>query len=118
MQRIYEPGDLIEAQLLLGMLASEGVEAHLAGGHLLGGIGELPLMGLLGLLVEDEDAERGRDRAELGIRPGAVVRILDKAPFDGPITRWVDDVAGAGGAERAVGTGLAAHVSVEPAGTE
>ena len=40
-----------------GMLASEGVEAHLAGGHLLGGIGELPAFGLLGLLVEDEDAE-------------------------------------------------------------
>ncbi|MGA4636311.1 putative signal transducing protein [Pseudomonas solani] len=60
MQRIYEPGDLIEAELLVGMLASEGIEAHLAGGHLLGGIGELPLMGLLGLLVEDEDAERAR----------------------------------------------------------
>ncbi|BAN50532.1 DUF2007 domain-containing protein [Metapseudomonas resinovorans] len=58
MRRIYEPHDLIEAELLLGMLASEGVEAHLAGGHLLGGVGELPMFGLLGLLVEDEDAER------------------------------------------------------------
>ncbi|WP_271410790.1 putative signal transducing protein [Pseudomonas sp. Q1-7] len=58
MRRIYEPRDLIEAELLLSMLASEGVEAHLAGGHLLGGIGELPVCGLLGLLVEDEDAER------------------------------------------------------------
>ena len=68
--------------------------------------------------VQDEDAERLRYLAELGIRPGAVVRILDKAPFDGPITLWVDDVAGAGGAARAVGTGLAAQVYVEPAGTE
>ncbi|QEY64823.1 DUF2007 domain-containing protein [Metapseudomonas lalkuanensis] len=58
MRRIYEPRDLIEAELLMGMLASEGVEAYLAGGHLLGGIGELPVSGLLGLLVEDEDAER------------------------------------------------------------
>ncbi|WP_103103049.1 DUF2007 domain-containing protein [Pseudomonas sp. LFM046] len=58
MRRIYEPRDLIEAELLLGMLASEGVDAHLAGRHLLGGIGELPVFGLLGLLVEDEDAER------------------------------------------------------------
>ncbi|MBT8768832.1 putative signal transducing protein [Pseudomonas boanensis] len=60
MQRIYEPQDLIEAELLLGMLASEGVEAHLAGGHLLGAIGELPPAGLLGLLVEDQQAERAR----------------------------------------------------------
>ena len=60
MQRIYEPQDLLEAELLLGMLASEGVEAHLAGRHLLGAMGELPALGLLGLLVEDEEAERAR----------------------------------------------------------
>nr|WP_286947997.1 DUF2007 domain-containing protein [Pseudomonas sp. UBA6718] len=60
MQRIYEPQDLLEAELLLGMLASEGVEAYLAGRHLLGAVGELPALGLLGLLVEDEEAERAR----------------------------------------------------------
>jgi len=60
MQRVYEPQDLLEAELLLGMLASEGVEAHLAGRHLLGAVGELPALGLLGLLVEDDDAERAR----------------------------------------------------------
>ncbi|WP_263147613.1 DUF2007 domain-containing protein [Pseudomonas sp. RIT-PI-AD] len=60
MQRVYEPQDLLEAQLLLGMLASEGVEAHLTGGHLLGAVGELPVCGLLGLLVEDAQATRAR----------------------------------------------------------
>ena len=60
MQRIYEPQDLLEAELLLRMLASEGVEAHLAGRHLLGAVGELPALGLLGLLVEDEEVERAR----------------------------------------------------------
>lgn len=60
MQRIYEPQDLLEAELLLGMLASEGVEAHLAGRHLLGAVGELPTLGLLALVVEDEDAEHAR----------------------------------------------------------
>jgi hypothetical protein len=60
MQRIYEPQDLLEAELLVGVLASEGVEAHLAGRHLLGAVGELPALGLLGLLVEDDDAERAR----------------------------------------------------------
>ena len=58
MQRVYEPQDLLEAQLLLGMLASEGITAHLAGQQLLGAMGELPAAGLLGLMVADEQAQR------------------------------------------------------------
>ena len=61
--------------------------------------------------VGDDDAERLRYLAELGIRPGAVVRILDRAPFDGPITLWID--AAGGGAARAIGVALAAEVLVE-----
>ena len=66
--------------------------------------------------VMDDDAERLRYLAELGIRPGAVVRILDRAPFDGPITLWVGDAAG--GVARAVGPALAAQVFVESLGAE
>ncbi len=47
MQRIYEPENLMEGELLQGMLASEGVEAHLVGRDLLGAAGELPVF-LLG----------------------------------------------------------------------
>jgi len=61
MQRIYEPADLIEAELLGGMLANEGISSHLGGRHLVGGIGELPGMGLLHLWVEDSEAERARE---------------------------------------------------------
>lgn len=61
--------------------------------------------------VQDEDAERLRYLAELGIRPGALLRVLDKAPFDGPITLWIDD--GGGGTSRAVGVALAEQVFVE-----
>ncbi len=60
MQRIYEPQDLLEAELLSGMLASEGIEAHVTGGHLLGAVGELPACGLLGLLVANQQAEHAR----------------------------------------------------------
>jgi DtxR family transcriptional regulator, Mn-dependent transcriptional regulator len=60
--------------------------------------------------VQDEDAERLRYLAELGIRPGALVRILDRAPFDGPITLWVDSPGG--GMTRAIGMSLAAEVLV------
>ncbi|MFL5620061.1 MAG: metal-dependent transcriptional regulator [Gemmatimonadaceae bacterium] len=66
--------------------------------------------------VMDEDGERLRYLAELGIRPGSIIRLLDRAPFDGPITLWVGD--GAGGVTRAVGPALAAQVFVESLGAE
>lgn len=60
MRRIYEPQDLIEAEMLIGMLASEGISVHLCGWHLVGALGELPLGGLLGLLVDDAEALRAQ----------------------------------------------------------
>jgi hypothetical protein len=56
MQRVYEPQDLMEGELLLSMLASEGIDAYLTGRHLAGAVGELPACGLLGLMVEDAQA--------------------------------------------------------------
>lgn len=61
MQRIHEPVDLIEAQMLLGMLHSEGIVAYLQGADLMGGMGELPALGLLGLMVADEHAQYARE---------------------------------------------------------
>jgi len=60
MQRVYEPASLMEAQLLLGMLRSEGVLAHLAGADLMGGMGDLPAMGLLSLNVDNDQADYAR----------------------------------------------------------
>lgn len=60
MKRVYEPQDLMEGELLKRVLASEGIECHLVGGHLVGAVGELPACGLLGMLVGDDDAERAR----------------------------------------------------------
>ncbi|MBF6623360.1 MAG: DUF2007 domain-containing protein [Pseudomonas stutzeri] len=60
MQRIYEARDLLEAEMLIGMLAGEGVEAFLTGRHLIGAVGELPAAGLLGLMVGDDQAEHAR----------------------------------------------------------
>lgn len=60
MRRIYEPEGMLEAQLLVAMLASEGISAHLSGEHLLGAVGELPAQGLLGLQVADAQAERAQ----------------------------------------------------------
>ncbi len=60
MRRIYEPESLLEAEMLAGMLVSEGVEVHVVGRDLVGAAGELPLQGLLGLAVADEQAEYAR----------------------------------------------------------
>jgi hypothetical protein len=61
MQRIYEPENLMEGELLQGMLESEGITAHLVGRDLLGGTGELPIYGLLALAVENEQAVYARE---------------------------------------------------------
>ncbi|WP_296257919.1 MULTISPECIES: DUF2007 domain-containing protein [unclassified Pseudomonas] len=60
MRRIYEPENMMEGELLQSMLASEGIDSHITGRHLLGGVGELPVFGLLGLAVNDDQAERAR----------------------------------------------------------
>lgn len=60
MQRIYEPANLMEAEMLLSMLASEGIGAHLAGRDLVGGMGELPAIGLLSVVVDNDQAEYAR----------------------------------------------------------
>ena len=61
MQRIYEPANLMEGEMLKGMLASEGIEAHLVGRDLVGGTGELPIFGLLGLAVDNDKAQYARE---------------------------------------------------------
>ena len=61
MRRVHEPSDLGEGELLVAVLAGEGVRAHLLGGYLLGAQGELPVAGLLSIVVADEDAQRARE---------------------------------------------------------
>ncbi len=43
--------------------------------------------------VTDQDVERLRYIAELGLTPGAEIELTARAPFDGPITVAVDDTA-------------------------
>lgn len=61
MQRIHEPADLMEAQMLISMLNSEGIQVYLQGADLVGGMGELPALGLLSLMVDDEHVQHARD---------------------------------------------------------
>jgi DtxR family Mn-dependent transcriptional regulator len=61
--------------------------------------------------VHDEDGSRLRYLAELGIKPGAVIHIVEKAPFEGPITFRVEGRRDT--PPRAIAVSLAAQVFVE-----
>lgn len=58
--------------------------------------------------VEDDDPERLRYLGALAIRPGAKVRVVDRAPYGGPITLRVARK------ECSIGSELARHVLVMP----
>jgi hypothetical protein len=52
---IYHPKDIIEAQLIADQLKAGGINSHIGGQYLQGGIGELATMDFLTLQVEEED---------------------------------------------------------------
>jgi DtxR family transcriptional regulator, Mn-dependent transcriptional regulator len=58
--------------------------------------------------VSDRDGDRLRYLAELGMTPGTTFQVIERAPFDGPITLRLDD-----GSQRSVGRVLAGQVLVE-----
>jgi DtxR family Mn-dependent transcriptional regulator len=73
--------------------------------------------------VGDKDAERLRYLAELGITPGTSLRVIERAPFGGPITLRIEGRRGAAerasaphakALERAIGPSLAAQIFVAP----
>lgn len=52
---IYRGSDYIEAHLLTGLLRQRGIEVFLQGALLQGGIGELPALGHLIIMVDEDD---------------------------------------------------------------
>jgi hypothetical protein len=58
---VFRCSDYIQAQLLAGLLRSHGINVFLQGALLQGGLGELPAMGHLSIMVDDLD----RGAAEL-----------------------------------------------------
>jgi len=61
--------------------------------------------------VSDDDDSRLRYLAELGIIPGAELRVVSRAPFDGPITVKI------GRDEHPIGVALASQILVDGSGT-
>jgi hypothetical protein len=78
MRVIYEAENVIDAHLVKGMLEAEEIPAYVRGEHLTGGIGELPVMGLVAVCVADVDlaaAER-------------VIAVWRSEPERAPDGRW------------------------------
>jgi hypothetical protein len=63
MRVVYEPENLIDAHLVKGVLEQAGIPVYLRGEFLVGGIGELPVSGLLALCVPE--ASEGEARGVL-----------------------------------------------------
>ncbi len=61
MRVVYRADSLMDAHVAKGLLESEGIACHVSGGYLAGGIGELPALGLVQVLVADEDEGRALD---------------------------------------------------------
>jgi len=60
MKQAYHAANPVDAQLVVDLLASEGIAAFTQGQYLSGGVGELPAGELLRVWVGDEDLERAR----------------------------------------------------------
>ena len=57
---VYNAKDIIEAQLVAGLLESKGIETHVGGTYLQGGIGELAAMDFATVSVDPSDIDKAR----------------------------------------------------------
>ena len=58
MQRVYQASDLIEANIIKGLLEQQHIETHISGYFLQGGIGEIPPAGNTSIWVADDHTVR------------------------------------------------------------
>ncbi len=61
MKKIYEAGNGVEAHMVLHMLEQQGIQGRIDGEYLAGGVGDLPAMGMVRVMVEESDAGRARE---------------------------------------------------------
>jgi hypothetical protein len=60
MKLIYKASDINEANIVSGMLRANGIEAHVGGFYLQGGVGNLAATDFATIHVPDEDIELAR----------------------------------------------------------
>ncbi len=60
MVKIYNARDITEAHIIRGMLEAHGIEAHVNGFYLQGGIGELAAHDYASVSVKNDDADQAK----------------------------------------------------------
>jgi hypothetical protein len=80
MKIVYRAENIIDANLVKGVLELEGISAFVSGEYLTGAAGELPCWNLVAVMVADHDVERAAPiagRIDLALRER---RALDEGP--------------------------------------
>jgi len=82
MRTVYEAANIIDAHLVRQALEAEGIPAYVRGEALTGGLGELGVYGLLGVMVPDLAWPQAREIVEaLGLGESAQMSPdLDERP--------------------------------------
>jgi len=60
MKKVYDAASGVDAHIVLHMLEQAGIAGRIDGEYLTGAMGELPLSGLVRVMVEEPDVERAR----------------------------------------------------------
>lgn len=86
MRTVYEAANLIDAHLVRHALEAEGIPAYVRGEALTGGIGEIGVFGLLGVMVPELAWPRAREIVEaLGLGESAQAALdADELPGASP----------------------------------
>ncbi|TVP53443.1 MAG: DUF2007 domain-containing protein [Halomonadaceae bacterium] len=61
---VYRGKDMIEANIVAGLIQSHGIHCHVEGNYLQGGMGEIGTSGFSNVRVEDEDFDQARALVE------------------------------------------------------
>ena len=86
MRVVYDAYTSLDAYVVKNLLESEGIEAHIQGEYLQGGVGELSAMNLVKVSVNDHDIERAR----------AIIEEWERQQPDEPRDFHADEQAGSG----------------------
>lgn len=61
MQTVYAASNSLEAHMILNLLESQGVPGRIEGEYLQGGVGELPVAGLVRVVVDEQDYQAAKE---------------------------------------------------------
>jgi hypothetical protein len=64
MIKVYDAMDILEANIVKGLLMQYDIDVHVGGFYLQGGVGELPAMGNTALWIDEDDESRAKSIIE------------------------------------------------------